>query len=69
MNDFNRNVSKEDSKFIFDGCERMLPSLKNASLVKEQVDLRPGRSTVRLELEHYKQGKENSTVCVCLVVD
>lgn len=58
MNDFNRNVSKEDSKFIFDGCERMLPSLKNASLVKEQVDLRPGRSTVRLELEHYKKGNQ-----------
>lgn len=60
MNDFNRNVSPEDSKFIFDGCERMLPSLKNATKVNEWVGLRPGRSTVRLELEHYNA--ENQTV-------
>ncbi|XP_058446493.1 D-aspartate oxidase-like [Malaya genurostris] len=57
MNDFNRNVSSTDSKFIFDGCERMLPSLKKAPKVKEWVGLRPGRNTVRLELEHYKAGK------------
>lgn len=58
MNDFNRNVDEADSKFIFDGCERLLPSLKNATKVKEWVGLRPGRSTVRLELEHCKAGKE-----------
>ncbi|XP_055636674.1 D-aspartate oxidase-like [Toxorhynchites rutilus septentrionalis] len=58
MNDFNRNVNAKDSKFIFDGCERMLPSLKNAPKVKEWVGLRPGRSTVRLELEHCEAGKQ-----------
>ncbi|XP_053694070.1 D-aspartate oxidase-like [Sabethes cyaneus] len=58
MNDFNRNISKDDSKFIFDGCERMLPSLRNATKVREWVGLRPGRSTVRLEVEQYKAGEQ-----------
>uniref|UniRef100_A0A2M4ACK8 Putative d-aspartate oxidase n=1 Tax=Anopheles triannulatus TaxID=58253 RepID=A0A2M4ACK8_9DIPT len=57
MNDFNRNVNREDSRFIFDGCEKKLPSLKKAApLVSEWVGLRPGRDTVRLELEYYKTG-------------
>ncbi|XP_055539831.1 D-aspartate oxidase isoform X1 [Wyeomyia smithii] len=58
MNDFNRNINKDDSKFIFDGCERMLPSLRNATKVSEWVGLRPGRSTVRLELERYVIGEQ-----------
>lgn len=62
MNDFNRTVSQEDSKFIFDGCERMLPSLKSALVVNEQVGLRPGRSAVRLELEQYRAGSQTVPV-------
>lgn len=63
MNDFNRTVSQEDSKFIFDGCERMLPSLRSALVVNEQVGLRPGRSAVRLELEQYRAGKRSPWAC------
>ncbi|XP_055608509.1 D-aspartate oxidase-like [Uranotaenia lowii] len=62
MNDFNRTRNLEDSKFILDGCERMMPSLKRATKIKEWVGLRPGRSSVRLELEHVKAG--NQTVPV-----
>lgn len=62
MNDFNRNVNRDDSRFIFDGCEKKLPSLKNAATLSEWVGLRPGRDTVRLELEHYKTGKTNHLV-------
>ncbi|XP_058117221.1 D-amino-acid oxidase-like [Anopheles ziemanni] len=62
MNDFNRNVSQEDSRFIFDGCERKLPSLKNAKITGEWVGLRPGRESVRLELEHYQMVNGTGTI-------
>ena len=51
MNDFNRNVNEKDSKFIFDGCQKIMPSLKRAENAREWVGLRPGRSMVRLEID------------------
>lgn len=48
-NDFDRNVSNNDSKFIWDNCVRMVPSIGNAKIDIEWVGLRPGRSCVRLE--------------------
>ncbi|XP_058059743.1 D-amino-acid oxidase-like [Anopheles bellator] len=62
MNDFNRNLSLEDSRFIFDGCERKLPSLKNATVTSEWVGLRPGRDNVRLELDHFRSGNRSVPV-------
>ncbi|XP_041764912.1 D-amino-acid oxidase [Anopheles merus] len=62
MNDFNRNVKRDDSRFIFDGCERMLPSLRNASVTNEWVGLRPGRDSVRLEMEHYRSDDQKGSV-------
>lgn len=56
IDDFNLNVSPADSSFIFNGCEKVFPSLKNAELIKEVVGLRPGREEVRLETE-LRKGK------------
>lgn len=49
--DFDRSVRKEDSKHIYDGCCRMMPSLKACQIIREWVGLRPGRPQVRLECE------------------
>uniref|UniRef100_A0A182M103 FAD dependent oxidoreductase domain-containing protein n=1 Tax=Anopheles culicifacies TaxID=139723 RepID=A0A182M103_9DIPT len=62
MNDFNRNVARDDSRFIFDGCERMLPSLRSANVTNEWVGLRPGRDSVRLEMEHYRTDTKKDSV-------
>lgn len=51
VDDFNLNVSSADSAFIFNGCKKVFPSLKNAEVIKETVGLRPGREEVRLETE------------------
>ncbi|XP_076641847.1 D-aspartate oxidase-like [Halictus rubicundus] len=50
-NDYDRTPREEDSKFIYEGCRRILPSLEGVKLVKEWVGLRPGRPSVRLESE------------------
>lgn len=55
--DFNENVSEEDSTFIRNGCQNIVPSLKNAGLVKEWVGLRPGRDSVRIEEEIFLKSK------------
>lgn len=54
--DYNLKVSATDSTFIFNGCKKLLPSLKNAGVLNEKVGLRPGRSEVNLRLEE-RQGK------------
>ncbi|KAG7198139.1 hypothetical protein KM043_005558 [Ampulex compressa] len=55
--DFDCTVRKKDSKFIHDGCCRLLPALKGARTMKEWVGLRPGRSQVRLELDAQRTSK------------
>ncbi len=73
-NDWNTSINPADSKFIWDGCVKLAPMLKvnchlsllvsllflqNAKVIKQQVGLRPGRPTIRLECEKMKVcGKE-----------
>ncbi|KAK9297031.1 hypothetical protein QLX08_009128 [Tetragonisca angustula] len=46
-----------ESKAIRERCENLLPSLKKAELVKEEVGLRPHReNNVRVEVEHIVNG-------------
>lgn len=45
------NVSKYDSAAIKERCENLLPSLRNAPLIREWVGLRPHRDPVRVEKE------------------
>lgn len=52
IEDYNLKVSPEDSAFIFNGCKKIVPSLKDAEKLEEVVGLRPGRESVRLETEH-----------------
>lgn len=56
VEDYNLKVSSADSSYIFDGCKRIFPSLKNAETIEETVGLRPGRKSIRLETE-YREGK------------
>jgi D-amino-acid oxidase len=51
FNDYNLQISKPDSAFIFNGCRQMFPSLANAPTALEWVGLRPGREEVRLDTE------------------
>ncbi|XP_076176743.1 D-aspartate oxidase-like [Ptiloglossa arizonensis] len=61
---YDRVPRKEDSKFIYNGCYRMMPSLEKATVSKEWVGLRPGRPTVRLEAEALwsARGKEYTVI-------
>lgn len=58
--DFDRFVREEDSKHIYDGCCRLMPSLKGSEIIRAWVGLRPGRPRVRLERESLSSpmGKE-----------
>lgn len=56
-NDYNTNIDVGDRKFIYEGCCRMMPSIKGADIVKEMVGLRPGRSKVRLEHDTFATSK------------
>lgn len=49
--DFDCSVREEDSKHIYDGCCRVMPSLKAGEIIRGWVGLRPGRPRVRLECE------------------
>ena len=57
--DFNLKVSQTDDKFIMDGCQRLIPGMKHAPLLKQWVGLRPGRSSIRLEKEFLAGNKVN----------
>ncbi|KAM7343269.1 D-amino acid oxidase 1 [Cochliomyia hominivorax] len=48
---YNMNICKYDSMAIKERCYNMLPSLKNAEIVRELVGLRPHRAVVRVESE------------------
>lgn len=52
--DSNRNTDPQDTEFILVGCSALFPALKNAPVIREWVGLRPGRSSVRLELDNYR---------------
>ncbi|XP_072938158.1 D-amino acid oxidase [Epargyreus clarus] len=55
-NDYSYNLNEEDTKFITNGCQELIPGLKNAELLRHWVGLRPGRNEIRLEAEN-KDGK------------
>lgn len=61
---YNMNVDKYDSMAIRERCETLLPSLKNAPVVREAVGLRPHRSFVRVESEIIENVGQNSLKCV-----
>lgn len=48
---YNLNLDKYDSLSIRERCEKLVPSLANAPVVREAVGLRPHRDTVRVEIE------------------
>lgn len=52
--DYNRNPDAKDTEFILVGCSALIPSLKTAPVLREWVGLRPGRGSVRLELDNYQ---------------
>lgn len=56
-NDFNLEASVEDDQFIMQGCQKMIPGLRHAPVLKQWVGLRPGRSSIRLEAEFMSNGK------------
>lgn len=57
MNDYNTALNESDTKFIYEGCTQMIPSIKHAKIIDEMVGLRPGRSYVRLEQDTYTTRK------------
>lgn len=59
-NDYNTNVDVDDRNFIYDGCIRLIPSIKSAEIVKEMVGLRPGRDKVRIERDVFDTSEKLS---------
>ncbi|KAF7379574.1 hypothetical protein HZH66_014945 [Vespula vulgaris] len=60
--DYDLKVREKDTKFIYEGCHRILPSLKKAEILRSWVGLRPGRPKVRLEAE-ILESKTNGKKC------
>lgn len=56
-NDYNSNVNDDDRRFIYDGCIKLIPSIKRAEIEIERVGLRPGRSEVRVERDIFITSK------------
>jgi glycine/D-amino acid oxidase-like deaminating enzyme len=44
-------VSRDDRERILEGCTRLIPSLADAVIQEDWVGLRPGRTTLRLEID------------------
>lgn len=59
FDDYNLNASDDDAKLIRSGCSNLDISVTNSKLIKEWVGLRPGRDTVRIELETLRKRKWN----------
>ncbi|CAH0587891.1 unnamed protein product [Chrysodeixis includens] len=56
QHEFNTQIDPKDTDFILNGCQSILPGLKNAEIVNIWVGLRPGRNAIRLEPEE-RNGK------------
>ncbi|MEU5847878.1 FAD-dependent oxidoreductase [Saccharopolyspora shandongensis] len=52
--DWNRTPRREDSEGIRRRCAEVEPRLADAEVLAELVGLRPGRESVRVEVEHYE---------------
>lgn len=50
---YNKNVDAKDSKHIREGSIELCKSLENSKILWEWAGLRPGRDSVRLEVETY----------------
>lgn len=50
-------VCENDDKFIMQGCQKIVPGLKDVPLLNKWVGLRPGRSSIRLETDVMSNGK------------
>ncbi|KAF2366531.1 FAD dependent oxidoreductase [Trinorchestia longiramus] len=48
---YNTHIDAHDSSSIWERCVRLVPSLRNAQIVREWTGLRPYRPTVRVETE------------------
>lgn len=70
-NDYNTNVNDDDTHFIYDGCAKLIPSIKRGTVCAEKVGLRPGRNRVRLEpnlftpSKHMPHMAQNAVVTIC----
>ncbi|XP_063980584.1 D-amino-acid oxidase [Diachasmimorpha longicaudata] len=49
--DYDTTVRPLESKFIRQGCAKIVPAHETSETIKEWVGLRPGRTTIRLEPE------------------
>ncbi|XP_052873045.1 D-aspartate oxidase [Anopheles cruzii] len=48
---YNTEICRHDTASIRERCESLLPSLKNAPVIRQAVGLRPHRDPVRVEIE------------------
>ncbi|OWF55683.1 D-amino-acid oxidase-like isoform X2 [Mizuhopecten yessoensis] len=64
VGDWNTQVNGADRDSIWNGCCKLLPSLKNAKILDEWVGLRPQRTKIRVELERRQISKERMSVIV-----
>ncbi|XP_065569577.1 D-aspartate oxidase-like [Artemia franciscana] len=60
--DWNMNIYPEDTQFILEGCQRLVPALKHVPVQREWVGLRPGRPSVRLDREVVRVKNRKVTV-------
>lgn len=51
VNDYNTTPDAGDRKLILNGCRQLMPGIVCGREIREMVGLRPGRSSVRLEIE------------------
>lgn len=61
---YDTEVCVHDSNSIRERCEKLVPSLRSATVVREAVGLRPHRSIVRVEWELLKGFNGEMTKCV-----
>lgn len=59
---WNTDVDSKDANKIFESCVKLVPSLKNAKKISDWVGLRPGRTTVRLEIEEIHGSKKGMVI-------
>lgn len=63
MHDECSDVRQEDKDRILSGCYSLIPSLENATYVRDWVGFRPGRAKPRIELER-ADGKNSRSVVI-----
>lgn len=64
VGDWNIQVDSGDRDMIWNGCCKLLPSLKKAEILEEWVGLRPQRTLIRVEIDKEQTGKDGKAVIV-----